>query len=55
MIYTDVYLFDLATGKIDAGENTIHVADYLVRVCGITREHAARIVSVAFDPSQGAR
>lgn len=55
MIYTDAYLFDLATDKIDAGENTIHVADYLVRVCKITPEHAARIVSIAFDPSQPAR
>jgi hypothetical protein len=55
MIYTDAYLFDLATRKIEAGECTIAVADYLVRVCKITDDHATRIVSIAFDPSQGAR
>jgi hypothetical protein len=55
MTYTDAYLFDVATTRIEAGESTVQTADHLVRTCGISDDRATRIVSVAFDPSQGMR
>jgi hypothetical protein len=50
-IYTDAYLFDVATRMLDAGMNTIDAAEKLVADCRIDRDAATRIVSLAFDPS----
>jgi hypothetical protein len=51
MIYSDAYLFDVATRMLDEGMNTIDVTDKIVRDCKLDREHVSRIVSIAFDPS----
>ena len=51
MIYSDAYLFDLASEMLDRDVSTIDVHEHLVRVCKIDDERATRIVSLAFDPS----
>lgn len=51
MIYSDAYLFELATTRLESGETTIEAARHLVRTCRISEAHATRIVSIAFDPS----
>ena len=53
MIYSDAYLFDVATRMIESGMCTIDVVDKIVADCKLDydRERVQRIVSLAFDPS----
>src|SRR4051794_2027423 len=54
-IYTDAYLFDVASHMLDAGHSSVDVVEHIVSTCGVERDAATRIVSLAFDPSSSAR
>lgn len=50
-IYTDAYLFDVASTMLDAGRSSVDVVEHLVSACRISRDAATTITSQAFDPS----
>lgn len=50
-IYSDAYLFDVATRMLESGMDTIAAVDKLMHDCHIDHDRALRIVGIAFDPS----
>jgi hypothetical protein len=49
-IYSDAYLFDIASGMLDAGKNTTVIHDHLTRVCGASDDKASAIIAAVWGP-----
>ena len=49
-IYSDAYMFDIASAMLDSGKDTIAIADHLMRVLGASESKALEIIALAWGP-----